>query len=1075
MTLTREIPDPHAKPGQDKNLFQPLPFFMVRTPLLSIEKYKQLTESGKPGILGPLIDQSHDPVVREAIAVASLSLLDSLPNLTNMDQPRKQDQAIKGFLRYMLRMTTRPTPYGLCSAVGFGRFGNKANVAMGEVSGHQKQSRPDMSWLMQMVRKLEADLDLVLQLRVRSNSMVYFTGSRAKLPYVTRYGQREIETMSQMESASIRLTPVVQFVLQEAERPVLFCELADRVKQKYPDTPDEKIIRFLWQMFQQEFLISELRPPLMIESPFDYLRERLANIKGIDEEKQSLQAIAEQLDAYDRLEIGEGEAVYRKLVAQMRSLADAKNPIQVDLSLNKQAAELPHGIGEEVAKAAEVLWLLSVKTVDEANLEAYREEFTERYGLQREVPLLELLDPDLGLGAPAGYEYPPSRRRQEIIAANSQLDALLLLWMTQALHRGEIEVELTEDHIQQLVHVTPDNPKEAPMSLELYFTIASPDKSSLEQGNYRLILGPNPGSQGAGKTFGRFVRFMTEQEHTSLAEIQKYEQSLHPDAVFAEVVYLPNAGRAANVALSTNIRPYEVVMGTNPSEGEKISLPLTDLMVGSTMDHFYLKSKSLGQEVIPVTLHMLNFMHTPNVYRFLRELSIMRTCNWKPFTWGSLEHAPMCPRLRYGRTVLSLARWKLDSRILACEPKVSDERFRQLLAKWRSDWNVPQYVYLTMADHRIFLDLDHPLHVRELQRDFAKLNEGQALTLTEAGAELDEHWAESPDGHHLTEVVFPLVRTVPTARETSIEQIKQSRLPFIPQAERQYMPGSNWMFLKLYGLHSREEEFIGFMLRTFCEGILKQGKADQFFFMRYADPEPHIRLRFHGNSEHLTAELLPEVYRWALYLQQEGLLTRLVVDTYEPEIERYGGPALIGLAESVFATDSQTTALWLGLKRTGQIGLSMEMIGTISVIDIMEQFNVPFADQLKLLDSMAFRKEYLEEFRKERRLYLSLGDSFHDWENLLKHRDGKILYEGMKARRHALRQYQKAVRDQEEDGLLYNSFYNILSSMIHLHLNRLLGIDRRREKKVLTLALHTLYNLQYIRGNRKAKENEIHE
>lgn len=72
----------------------------------------------------------------------------------------------------------------------------------------------------------------------------------------------------------------------------------------------------------------------------------------------------------------------------------------------------------------------------------------------------------------------------------------------------------------------------------------------------------------------------------------------------------------------------------------------------------------------------------------------------------------------------------------------------------------------------------------------------------------------------------------------------------------------------------------------------------------------------------------------------------------------------------------------------------MEMIGTISVIDIMEQFNVPFADQLKLLDSMAFRKEYLEEFRKERRLYLSLGDSFHDWENLLKHRDGKILYEG---------------------------------------------------------------------------------
>lgn len=1076
MTLTKKMLNTDVKPGHNKNLFQPLPFFMIRTPLFSVEKYKQLTESGQRELLDLLVDHSHDPVIREAIAVASLSLLDSLPNLTNTEQPRKQDQALKGFLRYMLRMTMRPTPYGLCSAVGFGRFGNQAKLSIGEVFAHQKHSRPDMGWFMQMVRRLEADLGLVLQLHVRTNTMVYSAGSRVKLPYVTRYGQREIERMSQIECASIRLTPVVQFALQEAEQPILFSTLAERIKQKYPDTPNEKIIRFLWQMFQQEFFISELRPPFLIESPFDYLRKRLAKVQGFDEEKQCLETIAEKLDRYDNLEIGKGESFYRELVSQMRRLADVKNPVQIDLSLNKQETELPHEVGEEAAKAAEVLWTLTGTTPDEANLEAYREEFIEHYGLHREVPLLELLDPDLGLGAPAGYEYPPSRRRQETVSANNQRDALLLLWMTQTLHRGEIEVELSEERIGQLIHILPDKPKEsAPISLELYFTIASPNKQSLEEGDYRLVLSPNPGSQGAGKTFGRFTGLMTEQEQASLSQIHQYEQMQYADAVFAEVVYFPNAGRAANVALSTNIRPYEITMGTNPTEGETVSLPLTDLLIGSTRDHFYVKSKSLGREVIPVTLHMLNFMHTPNLYRFLREISIMRTSNWKPFTWGAFEHAPMCPRLRYGRTILSLARWKLNSLILACEPQVSDEKFRQSLAKWRSDWNVPRYVYLTVADHRIFLDLDHPQHVRELQRDFAKLKEGQALILTEAGAKLDEHWAESPDGHHVVEFVFPLVRAVPTAKETSPEQTKHSSLPLIPQKERQYMPGSKWMFLKLYGLHSREEEFIGFMLRPFCEKVLSQGKAEQYFFMRYADPDPHIRLRFYGNPERLTADLLPEIYQWALHLQEEGLLNRLVLDTYEPEIERYGGPELIKLAESVFAADSQTTALWLGLKRSGQIGLSLEMIGTISVIDIMEQFEVPFDDQLKVLDSMGLRKEYLEEFRKDRRLYLTLGDPYQDWKNLLNHQDGKILYEGMKSRRPALQQYQRAIRKHEEDGQLYNNFFNILASVIHLHLNRLLGINRRHEKKILTLALHTLYNQQYIRRNRESKENETNE
>lgn len=45
-----------------------------------------------------------------------------------------------------------------------------------------------------------------------------------------------------------------------------------------------------------------------------------------------------------------------------------------------------------------------------------------------------------------------------------------------------------------------------------------------------------------------------------------------------------------------------------------------------------------------------------------------------------------------------------------------------------------------------------------------------------------------------------------------------------------------------------------------------------------------------GDSERLISKLLPRINVWVETLIREGLLSRLVLDTYERETERYGGP-----------------------------------------------------------------------------------------------------------------------------------------------------------------------------------------
>ena len=60
-------------------------------------------------------------------------------------------------------------------------------------------------------------------------------------------------------------------------------------------------------------------------------------------------------------------------------------------------------VGMEAARAAELLLRMTPYPSGLSHLAAYRRAFVSRYGLDREVALLELLDPNCGLGSPTTY------------------------------------------------------------------------------------------------------------------------------------------------------------------------------------------------------------------------------------------------------------------------------------------------------------------------------------------------------------------------------------------------------------------------------------------------------------------------------------------------------------------------------------------------------------------------------------------------------------------------------------------------------------------------------------------------
>jgi len=108
---------------------------------------------------------------------------------------------------------------------------------------------------------------------------------------------------------------------------------------------------------------------------------------------------------------------------------------------------------------------------------------------------------------------------------------------------------------------------------------------------------------------------------------------------------------------------------------------------------------------------------------------------------------------------------------------------------------------------------------------------------------------------------------------------------------------------------------------------LQAGGADQWFFIRYADPGWHLRLRVHGAPDRLLHETLPPAaprHGTAAWRPASSGASKL--DTYEREVERYGGEAGIGLAERVFHADSDAVLAIAG-QLTGDAGAELRWAG----------------------------------------------------------------------------------------------------------------------------------------------------
>ncbi|MGW7711680.1 lantibiotic dehydratase [Streptomyces sp. NPDC054771] len=852
-------------------------------------------------------------LLREAIAVSSQDLSETLRRIdAGETMPRKKIiRTAMSVTRYAQRTTGRPTPFGLHSGVAAVSVADRSRAVI--LGAGEKAVRFDAAWFDQVACEWLESPDIRHACNVIVNDLCYLRGERLVLPHVRqREAPRSFGKIVPRPSdeLSLRVTPVLAWVVARADDRVGYADLLAAAAEEFPEHDEPSLDRFLTDLVRREVLLTELSAVRLDDRWLDSLADVLPRSSSAASE---LDAARSALASYATTKPGAGEDEWRAVIDAASRMGGRESvPPQVDLHADVDVT-IPAEVGRELESCVSALWEMSPKDGLYEHMKLYRRAFVDMYGQDGAVPLAELIDPHGGLGFPATYLHPRVSRgfSAHLRSPSSPPEAenraeYLAALAFRGLMSAERELSLTEEDIARM-RVPGDGVP--PRSLELCFQLLARSTSELDAGQFRLALSPAVGTTTAGALAGRFAELTGTT--TGLASLMGRTDD---DVLPAQVSFLPVLPRALNVMQVPDLFQHVIPVGTPADKRDPRNIDWRGLIVAADGDRLRLHLPDTGQEVMPVVPHVVSLsMAAPNLVRFLQELRYCADVKvWQPWNWAESARLPCLPRVRLGRTVLAPLTWRPTAALTAAA--ANREEWESTLAQWVSDLRVSRRVNVTQGDRAYEIDLDNAFHREMLRRDLSR----SKIVLTEVVGDSEAGYGWLSGRRH--EIVVPLHRVAPAVPERAERSLDPGR----KVARVIHRPGGEWAYLKLHSLPEVHEEIITGHLSQFIRTV--SGDIDRWFFIRYKESAHQLRLRLHGEREDLSDSVWPRLLEFAELMTRSKLIQGYDIASYEPELVRYGGPAGMAAAESLFCLDSQLVAQEMRLLARGSLGIPRNVL-----------------------------------------------------------------------------------------------------------------------------------------------------
>lgn len=650
--------------------------FIVRTPSYPINFYLNLTK-GLYIERNNIIEILNDNRIKDALFLASPDLYDEICKwIINEDyHPEKANKIKLSILKYLIRMSTRCTPFGLFSACGSGKLSNEPLIVLNTGINFTKK--------MSFYRKTRLDMQFLGNLGneyinnsiIQNKLLFYPNDTLYKLGKYYRYVEFTINKNKRNYSLqALKRTHYLDFILEKASTGISKNDLvAILVSEEINEIESTK---FVEELIINQILVSELELSLTGDDFLIKLIEHLNTIKnpeeiGITKEilsefKKSeektinlilnLPKLSHQISEIDKTDpaIFPDYKSITKTILETQIPFDRKYLFQSDLFLDSRNFQLNEKYTNKVKRAIEILNIIS-KTPRNSSLEKFKKKFLQRYDSET-VPLVKVLDVETGIGYLHYNSFDVTPILDSInINRKSEIDDNVTLTKIEEIIYNKLKYTISKNKSSFTLNNSDfdkiDFKKEnLPTTFSCLFEI-------IEENGKEWIVIQSIGGSSAANLLARFC-YGNKQIADLANEVTQYELNYFKDKIIAEIVHLPEA-RTGNILRRPNFRTYEIPYLCQSGLPRSHQININDLTLCVKNDRLIIWSKKHNKEIIPKLTNAHNYSNNNlPIYNFLCDMQFENCKSSIGLDLDNLEKFfDYFPRITVGDCIISKARW----------------------------------------------------------------------------------------------------------------------------------------------------------------------------------------------------------------------------------------------------------------------------------------------------------------------------------------------------------------------------------------------------------------------------------
>lgn len=277
--------------------------------------------------------------------------------------------------------------------------------------------------------------------------------------------------------------------------------------------------------------------------------------------------------------------------------------------------------------------------------------------------------------------------------------------------------------------------------------------------------------------------------------------------------------------------------------------------------------------------------------------------------------------------------------------------------------------------------------------------------------------------------------------------------------KRTFKIGDEWIYYKLYCGPRTADTLLVEFIYPLTQKLIKKSLIDKWFFIRYKDPEHHLRLRFYSEDTSKFGVIINEINNDLQYFIDNDIIWKVQLEMYQRELERYG-KSTIDLLENMFFHDSIVSVNAIDLIDNDDI---LFIFILMSINDLLKCFGYDLHGKLNFVkhNLANFKQEFNSDKHLTKQLnkkYQSLRNDIESFMNLEFHERFNPLLKEIEYKKINNQPYIDKILLKNKEGILDVELDNLVSSYIHMMINRQFRDKQRLFELVCYDSLSRYYN-----------------